>query len=1045
MSGTKNSNNEASSADAGITFIGDGWSEHELGADEGAGVWIRGLASYQNPDGSETIFVAGSQGNVFIATVPPETSGGIGSIAFTPVSREGALGTIPAFKFFNGVSFGGAQPGTLGFVNGYHGLLLETTDGGKTWTDLTDPEPNAPLQADIRDVGISPIAGVIGNGTTPVLVAASLNPGGTFYPPLHYGTIGADGTITWNASALYQSGSILIPENYYDLMTEALYLSDTLVLASGSIAASGSMSQSDYPLLLSTDGGASFSQILNFPQAPLISEVHELVADPTHAGLVWAAGSDGRVLSVDLSSYLSGGPGNVVFSESGALSAKSINGVAVSPDDQTIVAIASDGAVFRASDTAGVGSVGAASLQWTPVKNAPTITEAWSAQFVTDTTVLLIGKAAPSVVTNGNTVQASNTDMVWVSTDAGQDWSSINLDAQWSTQQTALTGTIDASTAANVNHLTINGAEVSVSQGTLLLTGATLDVIGTTATAAPAMILLPPGSGLAAVSVDTQGNTLTLNSVLSGPGELVKTGLGTLDLAPVRLYDPDFNPQNVYSANFQSGGIEIDDGVLAVQSDAALGIPNANYSNANYPEVIYPDTGSYALTLNGGTLQALQNLTLQTVYYAATLTRPVILGDGGGTFDTKGNQITLPGSISGSGGLTEAGGGILALGAANDFAGGVSVEDGILALQATGALPTGASLTVSASGSVQLDGSIQDVSEIAGSTEGDIALDGGQLVVQEGAAGPGIDFGSGSGELVFATRDLLVLTTGLTSIMHGFGSSARINFEGLSYSSNDTLEYLQSEGVLSIDNGNIALAVLQFDPTTSYAFHLQPDVGNTLTLTNVACFVAGTRISTQQCLVAVEALRVGDLVTVLDGSQQPIIWIGRCEIACGGHPRPEQVWPVRVKAHAFGRGLPALDLLLSPDHAVFAMGALIPVKHLTNDKTIVQEYPDRVVYYHIELPRHNVVLAEGLPVESYLATGDRPHFKSGTAMVRDACACWESHGFAPLVVTGAKLDAVKAHVRRQLRKSSDRRSSRYTVPGNVSAIAPVRQGPSLPT
>ena len=95
MSGTKNSNNEASSADAGITFIGDGWSEHELGADEGAGVWIRGLASYQNPDGSETIFVAGSQGNVFIATVPPETSGGIGSIAFTPVSREGALAQFP--------------------------------------------------------------------------------------------------------------------------------------------------------------------------------------------------------------------------------------------------------------------------------------------------------------------------------------------------------------------------------------------------------------------------------------------------------------------------------------------------------------------------------------------------------------------------------------------------------------------------------------------------------------------------------------------------------------------------------------------------------------------------------------------------------------------------------------------------------------------------------------------------------------------------------------------------------------------------------------
>jgi len=35
--------------------------------------------------------------------------------------------------------------------------------------------------------------------------------------------------------------------------------------------------------------------------------------------------------------------------------------------------------------------------------------------------------------------------------------------------------------------------------------------------------------------------------------------------------------------------------------------------------------------------------------------------------------------------------------------------------------------------------------------------------------------------------------------------------------------------------------------------------------------------------------------------------------------------------------LPARDLLLSPDHAVFIDGVLIPVRYLINGSTIVQE------------------------------------------------------------------------------------------------------------
>ena len=78
--------------------------------------------------------------------------------------------------------------------------------------------------------------------------------------------------------------------------------------------------------------------------------------------------------------------------------------------------------------------------------------------------------------------------------------------------------------------------------------------------------------------------------------------------------------------------------------------------------------------------------------------------------------------------------------------------------------------------------------------------------------------------------------------------------------------------------------------------------------------------------------------------------------------------------------MPHRDCLLSPDHAVFIDNALIPIRHLVNGRSIVQERVDEVTYYHVELPPHDVVVAEGLPCESYLDTGNRAAFAdAGTA------------------------------------------------------------------
>jgi len=182
----------------------------------------------------------------------------------------------------------------------------------------------------------------------------------------------------------------------------------------------------------------------------------------------------------------------------------------------------------------------------------------------------------------------------------------------------------------------------------------------------------------------------------------------------------------------------------------------------------------------------------------------------------------------------------------------------------------------------------------------------------------------------------------------------------------------------------------------------------------VACYRRGSRIATVAGLVAVEYLRAGDMVRTHAGGTAAIAWIGHRHIDCRRHPAPRQVWPVRVRAGAFGAAQPRRDLFLSPDHAVFVDGVLIPIKYLINDDTIAQLQTADVTYYHVALSCHDVLLAEGLPAESYLDIGDRSGFADGQGPVAlhpdFASRTWDAGGCAPLVVTGPALRAVRRRV-----------------------------------
>ena len=181
-------------------------------------------------------------------------------------------------------------------------------------------------------------------------------------------------------------------------------------------------------------------------------------------------------------------------------------------------------------------------------------------------------------------------------------------------------------------------------------------------------------------------------------------------------------------------------------------------------------------------------------------------------------------------------------------------------------------------------------------------------------------------------------------------------------------------GVLTLDLAGGGSATLDLPGTFTSAsdFHVT-NVAAGADVT-VACFAAGTRILTAAGEVPIDKLRFGDRVPTLGSGLARIAWLGHRRIDCRRHTRPTDAWPVRVRAGAFGERLPARDLLLSPDHAVLVDHVLVPIRHLLNGCTVVQEPVAEVVYYHLELTAHDVILAEGLPCESYLDTGDRAAF-----------------------------------------------------------------------
>ena len=142
---------------------------------------------------------------------------------------------------------------------------------------------------------------------------------------------------------------------------------------------------------------------------------------------------------------------------------------------------------------------------------------------------------------------------------------------------------------------------------------------------------------------------------------------------------------------------------------------------------------------------------------------------------------------------------------------------------------------------------------------------------------------------------------------------------------------------------------------------------------DVICFTPGTRILTPAGERPIETLRAGDLVITRDDGPQPIRWIG-----CRMGPGTGKNAPVLIEPG----GLLAVQrpLLVSPQHRVLVEGyrpqliwgadeVLVAATHLVDGLRVRSAPCTAVTYIHMVFDRHQVVYAEGAPVES-LHLGD---------------------------------------------------------------------------
>jgi hypothetical protein len=224
-----------------------------------------------------------------------------------------------------------------------------------------------------------------------------------------------------------------------------------------------------------------------------------------------------------------------------------------------------------------------------------------------------------------------------------------------------------------------------------------------------------------------------------------------------------------------------------------------------------------------------------------------------------------------------------------------------------------------------------------------------------------------------------------------------------------TLTFITTLGNYTLSFGNdVNLTDLQIDL-------FQGKVTTTQVDPNAPCFVQGTLIRTDLGDIAVENLKVGDKAITSSGEHRPIIWLGHSTLKRGKSPNFDTSRPVRIQAGALSERLPYADLWLSPGHAICVHvpdEVLIPAGYLINGATVAQINVDEVTYWHVELDSHDILIANGLPAESYFDCGTRAWFGDAEGVVNPNHKLGTPEQYCrPLILDSLTIEVVAGRLR----------------------------------
>lgn len=144
----------------------------------------------------------------------------------------------------------------------------------------------------------------------------------------------------------------------------------------------------------------------------------------------------------------------------------------------------------------------------------------------------------------------------------------------------------------------------------------------------------------------------------------------------------------------------------------------------------------------------------------------------------------------------------------------------------------------------------------------------------------------------------------------------------------------------------------------------------------IPCFTPGSLIATPFGERAVETLAPGDLVLTRDHGPQVLRWVCKRDLSADFLNNNPQHHPVCLQKDSITPGLPARDMLVSPQHRMLITGwkaqllfgeeeLLVPTKALINHDTVyIPDNPKPVTYIHLLFDQHEVITADAAPTES---------------------------------------------------------------------------------